>query len=84
MVPMTTVSIMLSVRIRYANETFFTVLQEIRKGADVTRADHKGRTALHFAATRGDTNMGRDDVHRNWGDICYVLYLILRGTFVQL
>ena len=35
-----------------------TVMQEIRKGADVTRADNKGRTALHFAATRGDTNMG--------------------------
>ena len=24
----------------------------------MTRADVKGRTALHFAATRGDTNMG--------------------------
>ena len=36
------------------------VLQEIRRGTDVTRADNKGRTALHFAATRGDTNMGRN------------------------
>jgi hypothetical protein len=33
------------------------LLQEIRRGVDVTKADIKGRTALHFAATRGDTNM---------------------------
>ena len=38
------------------------VLQEIRRGADVTKPDSKGRTALHFAATRGDTNMGMQEV----------------------
>lgn len=34
------------------------VLSLVRKGADVTNADNKGRTALHFAACRGDANLG--------------------------
>ena len=44
--------------VAYTVVSYWTVLQEIRKGADVTKADNKGRTALHFAATRGDSNMG--------------------------
>lgn len=43
--------------------SLLAVLQEIRRGTDVTRADNKGRTALHFAATRGDTNMGRTECY---------------------
>lgn len=35
------------------------VLDLVRKGVDVTRADAKGRTALHFASCRGDANLGR-------------------------
>ena len=35
------------------------VLDLVRKGVDVTRADTKGRTALHFASCRGDANMGK-------------------------
>ena len=34
------------------------VLELLRRGANVTRPDSKGRTALHFAATRGDANLG--------------------------
>ena len=34
------------------------VLDMVRKGVDVTQADKKGRTALHFASTRGDANLG--------------------------
>ena len=36
-----------------------SVLDLVRKGVDVTRADSKGRTALHFASCRGDANMGK-------------------------
>ena len=36
----------------------FIVLGLVKKGADATVADNKGRTALHFAACRGDANMG--------------------------
>jgi hypothetical protein len=38
------------------------VLDLVRKGVDVTRADSKGRTALHFASCRGDANMGKFDI----------------------
>ncbi len=34
------------------------VLELVKKGTDVRTADSKGRTPLHFAACRGDANMG--------------------------
>ena len=43
--------------------TFFhTVLELIRKGADVTTADSKGRTALHFASCKGDANLSKKHI----------------------
>ena len=40
------------------------VLELVRNGANVTRQDLKGRTALHFACCRGasDIGKGRDGV----------------------
>ena len=40
-------------------DIFIIVLELVKKGANVKTADNKGRTPLHFAACRGDANMGR-------------------------
>ena len=36
------------------------VLELVRSGANVTRQDSKGRSALHFASTRGAADIGKD------------------------
>ncbi|CAI8018881.1 Ankyrin repeat domain-containing protein 54 [Geodia barretti] len=56
------------------------LLQEIRRGVDVTKADSKGRTALHFAATRGDTNMVKVLVSYGASEHTYILISTLFNT----
>ena len=38
---------------------YFTVQKLLDSGVNPTRADEKGRTALHFATTKGNQQIGR-------------------------
>ena len=50
------------------------VLDLVRKGANVRAADSKGRTPLHFAACRGDANMG------GWVCLCACVSVCVCGV----
>ena len=51
------------------------VLALVKRGTDVKKADLKGRTPLHFAACRGDSNVGKYVEMFAWMDLCNRLCL---------